>query len=451
MLRHVANERLAGATQNAGMQPLGTTAMPRPVALLAPRPENTLPARAPGEDDLLDALDRARAAMMDAVVDGAGIEQIVELAAAAARGPVAAVVPRLGAAIARGDTRGFELASLERWLQAGASRAPGTAPPDVLSQTCIDLRGEVVGVLALLRAPSPPHQQAGEFLRLAAAAVLTQLAIHDATEALHQKLRGSFLEELREREDLGGGEIVGRALRLGCDLSGGAVILCAELTVERPRHVLAIIAGEHPGALAQVLDANRGPDRPRIYAILPAAPGSVAAGAGACGALARRLSARLAAYGVVATSSFHADPAALRQAIREAELALEVARDCGALITDEIGNGTYKLLFRMLASNPRAVQDFYEETLAPLLRCDALNHTELVATLQAYLDSNCNMNATATAVFAHRHTIAARLERIRDLTGLDPTVSGEREQLGLGLKAHRLLAPAGQRNALRGG
>ena len=259
------------------------------------------------------------------------------------------------------------------------------------------------------------------------------------------------MEELREREDLGGAEIVGRASRLGCDLSGGAVILCAELTVERPRHVLAIIAGEHPGALAQVLDTGRGQVRPRVYAILPAAPGSMSPGAVACGALARRLSARLAAYGAVATSSFHDDPAALRQAIREAEFALEVARDSGALITDEIGNGTYKLLFRMLASNPRAVQDFYEETLRPMLRCDALNHTELVATLQAYLDSNCNMNATATAVFAHRHTIAARLERIRDLTGLDPTVCGDREQLGLSLKAHRLLAPAGQRNGRWGG
>ena len=381
---------------------------------------------------------------MKAAVNGAGLEQIVELAAAAAHGPVAAVVPRLGAAIARWDgCPGFELASLERWLRAGGDRTPGTTPPDVLSHACIDLRGEVVGVVALLSAPSPPHRQAGEFLRLAAAAVLTQLAIEDVTEALQGKLRGSFLEELREREDLGGAEILGRAFRLGCDLSGGAMILCAELTVERPRHMLAIIAGEHPGALAEVLDVDRGPARPRIYAILPAA-GSVAPGAAPCGALAKRLAARLAAYGAVATSSFHPDPAALRQAVREAEFALEVARHSGALITDEIGNGTYKLLFRMLASNPRAVHDFYEQTLHPMLRYDALHRTELVATLRAYLSSNCNMNATAATVFAHRHTIASRLERIRDLTGLDPTLCDDREQLGLGLKAHRLLAPAGE-------
>jgi hypothetical protein len=49
---------------------------------------------------------------------------------------------------------------------------------------------------------------------------------------------------------------------------------------------------------------------------------------------------------------------------------------------------------------------------------------------------------TASAIFAHRHTIASRLERIRELTGLDPTIFDDRERLGLGLKVHRLLAPS---------
>ncbi len=51
------------------------------------------------------------------------------------------------------------------------------------------------------------------------------------------------------------------------------------------------------------------------------------------------------------------------------------------------------------------------------------------------------MNATARAVFAHRHTVAHRLERARELTGLDPSSGEDRERLGLGIKAYRLLAP----------
>jgi DNA-binding PucR family transcriptional regulator len=67
--------------------------------------------------------------------------------------------------------------------------------------------------------------------------------------------------------------------------------------------------------------------------------------------------------------------------------------------------------------------------------------TELVATLRAYLDADCNMNATAAAIFAHRHTVAYRLERIRELTDLDPMRSADRERLGIGLKVHRMVAP----------
>ena len=34
-----------------------------------------------------------------------------------------------------------------------------------------------------------------------------------------------------------------------------------------------------------------------------------------------------------------------------------------------------------------------------------------------------------------------RLDRIRELTGLDPAKSEDRERLGLGLKAYRIIAP----------
>ena len=49
------------------------------------------------------------------------------------------------------------------------------------------------------------------------------------------------------------------------------------------------------------------------------------------------------------------------------------------------------------------------------------------------------MNATATAIYAHRHTVAARLERLRALTGLDPMRHDDRERLGLGIKARAVL------------
>ena len=84
---------------------------------------------------------------------------------------------------------------------------------------------------------------------------------------------------------------------------------------------------------------------------------------------------------------------------------------------------------------------FYEDTVAPIARYDDQYRGDLVSTLESYLANDCNMNATARAIYAHRHTVAYRLDRVRELTGLDPASSEDRERLGLGLKALRIVEP----------
>ena len=234
--------------------------------------------------------------------------------------------------------------------------------------------------------------------------------------------------------------MVRRAGRLGCDLARGVVALCAELSTDRPRHVVATISGDHPGALAQHMDATGGGPG-RVYALLPAvgaddAPERTLERAHA-------LAERLGRYGTVGVSSFYADPAELGRAIQEAELVLDVLRrqDGPGEGLRDIGTGTYRLLFRVLASHPEEVRSFYEDTVAPAVRYDDQYRTDLIGTLEAYFEHNCNMNATAAAIYAHRHTVAYRLDRVKELTGLDPTMSEDRERLGLGLKAYRIISP----------
>jgi sugar diacid utilization regulator len=395
------------------------------------------------EMTLIERLRQAHAMMVDAVLHGDGLEGVAELAAEAGGGAVAIVVPSLTSIIVtpRDHPASRDPGALRRWVGERVRGRPAAVPADVLGEVPIRLRDEVVGVVALLRSDAAPRPDAVEFLHVAAAAALTDLAIEDAKVEVEQNLCGSFLEELRSRQDLGGPEIVRRGARLGCDLSRGAVILCAELTSERPRLVIATITAEHPGALAQQLD-DRGRDgRTRVDAALPpvGADGTPATALES----AKRLSARLAHHGIIGLSSFYSDPAELGLAAREAELVLDVLRYCDAPIAEEIGSSTYKLLFRVLASHPEQVRTFYEATIAPMVRYDDQYGTELVRTLQAYLDANCNMNATAGAIFAHRHTIAYRLDRVRELTGLDPTISEDRERLGLSLKVHRLIGASG--------
>ena len=383
--------------------------------------------------------------MLAAVLAGEGLTSVAAIAGEATGGTVAIVLPRLAAAVSSGAEDDAEvLVALADWVAERARGRPAAVPRDVLVQVPVRLREQVAGVVALLdddalRRGQPAAPPAPAYIDAAAVAALMELAVQDAREATEQELRGSFLEELRARADLSPTEIVRRAGRLGCDLTGGGMILCSTLTSERSHQVLATIVAEYPGAIAQTLDLGDGDPRPRVYAVLPAAAGEDARTT--TQSAARQLTERLRRHAIVGLSSFHADPAELGDAVREAELVLEVLRHSKQPIADEIGDGTYRLLFRMLASHPEEIRTFYERTIAALVRYDDQYNTELVRTLQAYLDANCNMNATAAAIFAHRHTVAYRLDRIQELTGLDPTLSDHRERLGIGLKIHRIAVP----------
>src|SRR3954462_3717074 len=210
--------------------------------------------------------------------------------------------------------------------------------------------------------------------------------------------------------------------RLGTDLAEGAVALVADPHGRAPGRLLAAIAGERSDALAQTVGD-------RVYALIPSTVEE-----------ARRVATRLGRQATVGVSSRYTDPGDMRRALEEAELVLEVTAG-GAAPEQDIGGGTYRLLFRVLASHPEEVRSFYEDTIAPVVRYDEQYSTELVGTLESYLAQNCNMNATAQAIYAHRHTVSYRLERVRDLTVLDPFTSEDRERLGLGLKAYRIIAP----------
>jgi len=386
---------------------------------------------------LVERLRAVHLEMMDAVLGGDGLGRVAQLAADAGGATVAIVVPRLGAAVcSRGGPA--DLAALRRYVGERSRERPAQVPRGVLAEVPIASGDEAIGaVLMLGAAGAQVAPEATDFLHLAAVASLTEVAVEEAKDEVEQNLRGSFLEELRAKAgELDASEVLRRAARLGCDISRGAVALCAQLTTDRPRHVVATIAGEHAGALAQHMELPG--DVPRVYALLPAGEGATPETT--LGA-ARRLATRLQRHGTVGVSSFYSDPAELGRAIQEAELVLDVLRRSEVPIAEDIGTGTYRLLFRVLASHPEEVRSFFEDTVAPIVAYDDQYATDLVGTLEAYLDQNCNMNATAAAIYAHRHTVAYRLERVKELSGLDPMQSEDRERLGLGLKAYRIIAP----------
>ncbi|MEY2440639.1 MAG: hypothetical protein QOJ46_65 [bacterium] len=397
---------------------------------------------APTAATLVERLRGLHLRMVDAVLAGDGLERVAELAADAVGGSVAIVIPRLGAAVMApaGQPSAERLPELRRYVADLVQDRPAHAPRGLAAEIPIASGDESVGAVLMLEGATAVPGEAAEYLHLAAVASLTEVAVEEARDEVEQNLRGSFLEDLRAGSGLPPDELVRRGARLGCDLSRGAIALCAELHTDRPRHVVATIAEDVPGALAQHMEGSpNNAQGGRIYALLPAL--AVDNAPEATLAAAARLAARLQRHGTVGLSSFYADPAELARAVQEAELVLDVLTVSGEPIAEDINQGTYRLLFRVLASHPEEVRSFYEDTVAPVVRYDDQYRTDLVGTLEAYLAANCHMSATATAIHAHRHTVAYRLERVRDLTGLDPMQSEDRERLGLGLKAYRIIAP----------
>jgi hypothetical protein len=334
--------------------------------------------------------------MVSAVLAGDGLERVAEIAGLYAGAPVAVLVPTLA------DGRS------ER-------------PSGVTLEVPIVSGGRRLGAVLLLGVGRP---DSAEYLHMAAIAALTEVAVAEARDETEQSLRGAFLEELLTRPELGNIDVERRAARLGCDLTGGFVGLCADPNGRGPGRLIAALAAELPGALAQAVDG-------KVYALLPGSPDPL-----------RQAAARVGRHAQVGVSSYRSGGAEARRALEEAELVLGVTAAGAAPPGGEIGSGTYRLLFRVMASHPQEVRSFYEDTVAPLVSYDEQYSTDLVGTLDSYLANNCNMNATAQSIHAHRHTVAYRLERVRELTALDPLRSEDRERLGLGLKAHRIIAPS---------
>jgi sugar diacid utilization regulator len=378
--------------------------------------------------------------MIEAVLDGDGLQGVAELAAAEAGAPVAIMLPPRG--LAARAPGGGELNGLAEYAKARVAETKASSPHPIALERDIEAGGQIVGVVLLLEndpadGPEPPLLvDREEVLRAAALAALAEVAVADAREEAERKMRGGLIEELRSHE-VSTSEATAKAARLGCDLARGAIALVAEIESASPSHATALVEVEYEGSLAELAEG-------RLYAVLPARGGDDAPETTLQAA--SRIANRLRRHGAAAVSSFYPDPGELHRAIKEAELVLDViTREpeiADALEEGIAASGVYRLLFRALISDPEEVRSFYRDTVEPLVRYDTQYRSDLLGTLEEYLTSDCNMNATARAIFAHRHTVAYRLDRIKELTGLDPQLSEDRERLGLGIKAYRILAPA---------
>jgi hypothetical protein len=101
--------------------------------------------------------------------------------------------------------------------------------------------------------------------------------------------------------------------------------------------------------------------------------------------------------------------------------------------------GVYRLLLPLRVQHAAELRTFLADTLGPLATDRRPAAQALLATLDAYLAHGGNASQAAAALHLHRNTLAYRLRRLTQITGLDVDDPEARLRLHLALKVRRLL------------
>jgi sugar diacid utilization regulator len=398
----------------------------------------------------LDAL----GAITDAVESGQGLPEVVRAAARALDASLV-LIDRSSSVLAVAARSSAD----ERALMADA---PGVSTHE------LRVGDAVVGRLRLRGRSGEPSPA---LLRLVTTLIASEVERLRAPERASEAAQEAFLRAVLHRQLTDRGNIVARAAELGVELDGGAAVIVVRAhhfaPTEDDWRVRVLAAAERaaraaaPGSIAAIDDVPA--DTAGQVLVLAPAAGDTEARRTA-DAVARELQAALHGFTFsVGYSRVAHDPVDLYRAGNEALLAANVAEgqpageegDGPAVLAFE-ATGAYRLLLPAMSEDPGELQRFYAETVEPLVAYDEQYETDLVQTLETFLECDGNVANTASRLFTHRHTIRYRLERVRDLSSLDVSSTDGREKLGLGLKAMRVLGiaaprgPASERGA-RGG
>jgi DNA-binding PucR family transcriptional regulator len=372
-------------------------------------------------------------AITEAVESGAGLPEVVRAAARA-----------LEASLAVTDAWGATLAVAAR--SPAEERSLLSGGEGVISAP-LRVADTVVGTLHM-RAKTEPS---ASMRRLLLTMIASEVERVRAPERVSETASADFLRAILRRELTERDALLARAKDLSLTIDDGASMIVARAHPQAPtdegwRGRVRAVAERGARAVSSrsiaALSEREGIPGAEVLVLVPG--GDEASAARAAQAILGEMEASLAGYVfALGRSRITEDPSELPRAASEALLAANVAQGSSngaALAFDE--TGAYRLLLSSMSENPSELQRFYAETVEPLVAYDEQYETDLVRTLETFLEADGNVAGTAQRLFTHRHTIYYRLERVRELSGLDVSSSDGREKLSLGLKAMRVLGIA---------
>jgi PucR family transcriptional regulator, purine catabolism regulatory protein len=248
---------------------------------------------------------------------------------------------------------------------------------------------------------------------------------HSARQA-HRTTVEELLEEVWAGR-LGSQPLARKLERLGLDTSDGYTVLAvvgAPGESSTPRERSLVVVAED--ALATTGTPILGRIGGSLHAIVPG-DGAVAARA-----VVEALRRRGWPHAVVGRSRLRRDVDGLVAALREAEVASSSTAVAPTGVRDVETLGLTGLLAGI--DDALGADAFIHEILGPVLAHDEAEGSNLAETLRAYQQHGCRPGPAAEQLCIHRHTLAYRLDRIRDLTGRDPRDGAHLLAFGLALE-----------------
>ncbi|MCW2696070.1 MAG: putative Transcriptional regulator, PucR family [Modestobacter sp.] len=353
-----------------------------------------------------------RQALTDALLDGAGPDELTTLLAQLVGAPVT-VTTADGALVASAG------------LAAQSSRRHGR-PVVRRDVVLLERHWGQVAVLPPARADDPVVAAACGF---GAVALGLALLRSSAGGDLDHR-RAQLLADLTERRWRVPGELVARARVLGLPFTAEGryvALLVTGLVRADPEVVVRAVTGALPAGMALVAGVGE-----EVVAVVRTS-GAMTAARAVLAAV-----DRLPPDGP-ATARVVAGPVVGR--LEEADRSLSAARRALDLTPAgerlvSAGQMTAQLLLSGLRSEPMA-QQLVREEIGRLVEHDAASGSELVRTLQVYLENSSSKVRTSEALRLRRQTVHGRLQRIEELIG-DVSAASRHTSLVVALALHQL-------------
>lgn len=339
-------------------------------------------------------------------------------------GVCAALAELLGAGVLIEDHYG-ETLSAARWTAAERNRTPtsvdeelgtGTVmalPPHGRAAAGVLLDGAVVARIHVDMARSGLSRLDDRAIEQAAVVTALELLRARTAAEVEQRLRGSLVADLLAVDDSALPALLDRARRLGWDLSGEQTLVAirchAEASATADR-VLAVADRLVSSLSARPLAAAYRGDVVLICSA-ESAPTDVA----------HRLvdAVRRAgiAHDAIAAVSHPSSARRIAGSMRMVRGALDLAAAQPAAAVIDLGDVTIDHLLLQL-DEPHRLREFACSVLGPAIEYDRQRSTELLHTARIFVDHDLDRRAAAGVLHLHVNTVAQRIRRLEELTGL---------------------------------